>query len=372
MPHLELAHRVEGPPSAPVLVLVNPLGSTMDLWEPVAARFRGHFRLVRYDQRGHGRSPVPPGPYRLEDLGNDLISLLDGLGIERASVCGMSIGGLVGMWLGIHHPDRLEALVLCGTAPTFPPASGWVEREALVRAEGMEPIVGPALLRWLPRGFAERDPEMTARVAAMLRDCDANCCGVLGTADLRPTLRSIVAPTLVIGGLEDPVCTPAVCSELAAGIPEASLLVLAGTSHVVHVGQPARFADAVIAHVAGPAFERGEAIRRSSLGDAYVDGALSSGEGTAFSASIQDAVTRLAWGEVWSRPGLDRRTRSAVTVAALAALGRVEELELHIPAAIRNGLTVEELGELLLQCAIYAGFPAAVTGMNVARRVLDL
>jgi 3-oxoadipate enol-lactonase/4-carboxymuconolactone decarboxylase len=369
-----LGYRFDGPEDGPVLVLSNSLGTTMELWNAQVAAFMGYFRVLRYDHRGHGDSLATggPRPYSIDDLGQDLLELLDALSIERASICGISLGGMVAAWLASSRPDRVNRLVLACTAPRFGPSTNWVERAAAVRQNGVDHLLETLLDRWFPSPFVIDHPDVEARVAAMLRTCDtegyAACCEAIGAMDLWPVLPHIEAPTLVIAGLADVVSPPSVSLAMCEALPRASLNVLRDAAHLANLSQPGQFNAAALEHLAGNAFDRGMEVRRAVLGDRHVDAATR--RTSRLRAPFEDLITRYAWGEIWSRPGLDRRTRSAVTVALLAALGRSEELKFHIPAALNNGMTADEVGEVLLQCAVYAGVPAANSALAVAERAL--
>lgn len=367
----EVHFRLDGPPQGPVLVLANSLGTALSMWDSQVPTLAAYCRVLRYDQRGHGGSRAPAGPYTIGDLGLDLIELLDELGIDRAAVCGVSLGAMTAMWVAAHHPERVTSLVLACTAPQLGPSEGWYERAAAVRAHGTRALAPSLLERWFPDSVRRDRPELLDQVTAMLAACDdegyAGCCEAIADMDLRPDLAAIAAPTLVLAGAEDPVTPPATLLELARSL-HAPLEVLAGASHLANLAQPEAFTDAVARHVTGGPRRRGMAVRRAVLGDAHVDRAVGR-RGVAWPA-FGDLITRYAWGEVWSRPGLDRRTRSAVTLGVLVALGRHEELGFHVPAALRNGLTPEEVGEVVLQCAIYAGVPAANAALPVVEEAL--
>jgi 3-oxoadipate enol-lactonase / 4-carboxymuconolactone decarboxylase len=365
-------YETAGPPGAPVLVLANSLGTTTGMWDGQVAALSQRFLVVRYDHRGHGRSSVTPGPYTMALLAGDCLAVLDDLGAERASLVGLSIGGAVAMWVASHAPGRVEGLVLCCTAPAFPPPEQWADRAALVRRAGVAQLLDALMGRWFSAAFDDRDGAVRRHVDAMLRSVEpegyAGCCEALAAMDQTADLAAIEAPTLVIGGAADPVVPPAAAVDLSTRITDASLLVLAGAAHLANIEQPARFNEAVISHLAGPAAERGDRVRRTVLGDEHVErAAAGAGE---LSAGFVDLVERVAWGEVWTRPGLDRATRSCITVAMLVALGRVDELELHLRGALRNGVTRAQIAEVLLQTAIYCGFPAANSAFAAARRAL--
>ncbi len=366
-------YRVDGPPAAPVLVLAGSLGTSAAVWDAVMPALSTYLRVVRYELRGHGGAPAPPGPYTIADLGGDLVGLLDVLDIERASIAGLSLGGMVAMWVAARHADRVERLVLCCTAASMPPASAWTDRAATVRSAGVASLADGLIGRWFTAGFAERRPDVAAQVRAMLDADDAEgyaaCCEALATADQRRAVAGITASTLVLAGAADPVVPPDMALELARAIPGAALTVVAGAAHLAPLEQPERVARALVDHVVGPPVERGDAIRRAVLGDAHVE--RSAAVGGAFGASFTDFITRYAWGDIWARPGLDLPTRSCVTLAALVAMGRWDELPLHLRGARRNGLTPDQIGEVLLHCAVYAGVPAANTAFAIACRVFD-
>src|SRR5205085_944703 len=189
-------------------------------WEPqVPALGRTH-RVVRYDMRGHGGSPVPPSPYTIADLGGDVVALLDRLGIERASLVGVSLGGMVSMWLAANRPERIDRLVLCSTAPYLGPPEAWAERAALVLDEGAEAVADAVVARWFSAEYAAAHPDVVGAVRADLAATPAEgyaaCCGALEHMDLRADLARIAAPTLVIVGADDPVTTPALMRPIAA------------------------------------------------------------------------------------------------------------------------------------------------------------
>jgi 3-oxoadipate enol-lactonase len=243
-------HRLDGHESAPPLLLSNSLGTTLEMWEPQVAALATRFRLVRYDRRGHGRSPVPPGPYSIEDLGRDVLDLLDDLGLARVSFCGLSIGGMVGMWLASEEPERVERLVLCSTAPTLPPREQWLERAAMVRAQGVAAIADAALERW----FTPLAPDLlvdTFRTMLVETPAEgyAGCCEALADLDLRDRLAAIEAPTLVVTGAEDPVAPPEAGERLAASISGARHVTIDGARHIANAEQPATFTEHVLAHL---------------------------------------------------------------------------------------------------------------------------
>ena len=168
----ELHHQVEGPEGAPVLVLSNSLGTTLEMWQDQAPALRERFRLVRYDHRGHGGSPIPPGPYAMDDLGRDVLALLDALGVERFSFCGLSVGGMVGMWLAGEVPERVERLALCCTSASFDP-DAYCSRARTVREHGVAEVADAVLRRWFTPAFRERRPDILEWAGQMLRETPA-------------------------------------------------------------------------------------------------------------------------------------------------------------------------------------------------------
>jgi 3-oxoadipate enol-lactonase/4-carboxymuconolactone decarboxylase len=372
-------HRFDGPEDAPVLVMSNSLGTDLRMWAPQLLALTERFRVLRYDQRGHGSTPVAPTPSTIDDLAADVVDLLDHNGIDRASFCGLSLGGMVGMAVAAAAPHRVDRLVLCCTSAQLGPPDRWQERIATVQQHGMAGLVDAVLGRWFTPGFLASAPAAVDDVRAMLLtvapDGYADCCGVIEHMDLRDRLAGITAPTLVVAGEDDPATPPDHGALIAGSIPGARLVVIPAVAHLANVEQPAAMTAAILAHLAPEAvvlhaddpYNRGLRTRREVLGDAHVDRALANA--TALTKPFQDLITRYAWGEVWSRPGLDRRTRSCVTLAALVALRRDEELTLHLRAARTNGLSLEEIGEVLLQTAIYCGVPAANHAYAIAAKV---
>jgi 3-oxoadipate enol-lactonase len=245
-----LHYRLDGPRTAPPLMLSNSLGTTLEMWDAQVAELTAQFQLVRYDQRGHGRSPVPPGPYSIEDLGRDVLELLDDLGIERTSFCGLSIGGMVGMWLASEAPERINRLVLCSSAPSLPPREQWLERAATVRANGVSAIADATLDRWFtplaPDSLRESFRTMLVETPS---EGYAGCCEALADLDLRGRLAAIEAPTLVVTGEGDPVAPPETGEQLAASISHARHVTVAEARHISNAEQPSTFTQHVLAHL---------------------------------------------------------------------------------------------------------------------------
>ncbi|MEV4624680.1 3-oxoadipate enol-lactonase [Micromonospora sp. NPDC049523] len=248
--------RIDGPEHAPVLVLGSSLGTTGQMWRPQVDALASRFRVIRYDHAGHGGSAPPSAPYTIAGLGTDLLDLLDDLGIRRVSYAGLSLGGMVGMWLAAYAPQRVERLALLCTSALLGPPEGWRERAETVRRAGTGAIADAVLARWFTPPFAARRPEVVAAHRAMLTATQADgyaaCCEAIGAMDLRPDLPRITAPTLVIAGAEDPA-TPVPHAELiAATIPAARLRVVPDAAHLANVEQPELVTELLLDHLAAP------------------------------------------------------------------------------------------------------------------------
>lgn len=241
--------------AGPVLVLANPIGTTMGVWDAQLPALRRRFRLLRFNARGHGGSAAPPGPYSLAELGMDVLGLLNANGIANAAFCGVSLGGMTGLWLAANAPERISSLVVCCTAITpMPSRQAWLERAALVRAEGTKAISETVPERWFTGGFIASEPAAVARVVDQLLGCHpegyAGCAEAIADMDLRPALGAVKAPTLVISGEQDPAAPPWQGAVTARGIPGARLRVIRGASHLAHYETPGPVTDAILHHLA--------------------------------------------------------------------------------------------------------------------------
>lgn len=251
-----LHHVVDGPPDAPAVLLGPSLGTSLHLFDRLAADLAADQRVVRFDHRGHGGSPVPDGPYSVEQMAADVVALADRLGLERFGYLGLSLGGAVGQVLALDHPDRLSTLVLCSTAPVFADPGTWRDRAAQVRAEGLEPLVAPTSERWFTPRYRAEHPEGVEQVMAQFRGTApegyAGCCDALAAYDVTDRLGAIRTPTRVVMGAEDPGTTPEVGERLAAAVPGADLVVLADAAHILTV-RPDDLAGVVRDHLAATA-----------------------------------------------------------------------------------------------------------------------
>ena len=253
---------VDGDAAAPALILSNSLGTTLEMWDPQVDAFAQHHRLIRYDSRGHGGSPVTPGPYSFADLGQDVLAVLDALGIARATFCGISMGGHTGLWLGIHAGSRFNAIAVCNSAAKIGTPQGWNERAAMVREGGqasMHTLAESSPGRWFSADFVSAQPAQVQRAQAWLAGIApqgyAACCEALATSDLRGDLRRITTPTLLLAGASDPVTTVADAQAMQAGIAGAQLAVVPA-SHLSSLEAPGAFDQAILHFLATsqPAF----------------------------------------------------------------------------------------------------------------------
>jgi 3-oxoadipate enol-lactonase len=251
---VSLHYRLEGPEHAPVLVMSNSLGTDHTMWDPQMPALLQRFRVLRYDTRGHGKSSVPKAPYQVDRLGKDVLALMDALDIPKAMFCGLSMGGMTGMWLGVNAPDRFSKLVLCNTAAKIGTEQVWNDRIATVRKSGMAAITPGGIQRWLTEGFIKTNPEMVEKVSALLLSTDPEgyclACGAVRDMDQRESVAAIRAPTLVIAGTYD-LPTPASDGKLLADtIPNARYVELPA-AHLSNVEVVADFTKELTGFLAG-------------------------------------------------------------------------------------------------------------------------
>ncbi|MGK5450875.1 bifunctional 3-oxoadipate enol-lactonase/4-carboxymuconolactone decarboxylase PcaDC [Streptomyces radiopugnans] len=417
-----LQYRVDGPEHAPVLILGPALGTTWHMWDRQVPELSRHWRVLRYDLPGHGGAPAHPAT-SVGDLAARLLATADAAGADRFAYAGCSLGGAVGARIALDAPGRLTSLALISSAPRYATPDTWRQRGVVVRTNGLDPIARSTPERWFTPAFAAAQPAIVEWAVQMVRTTDPGCyiaaCEALVSFDIRQELARIGVPTLVVAGAEDRVTPPADARALVAGIPDARLALVPDACHMAPVERPGEVTELLTGHFSaalpagrgdalaavpvpaqapaagtgrapdtlpagaavaaltageqhrhhpGAAYDTGLRLRRDVLGDAHVDRVAE--ETDDFTGDFQDLLTRYAWGEVWARTGIDRRTRSVVTLTALTAGGHLEELASHTRAALRNGLTPQEIKEVLLHTAVYCGMPAAGAAFAVARRVI--
>jgi 3-oxoadipate enol-lactonase/4-carboxymuconolactone decarboxylase len=373
--------KLDGADSLPPLVLLNSIGTDMGLWDAVLPGLSPAFRLLRIDTRGHGASDAPAGDYTLAQLADDVAAIMDDAGVTRAAVAGVSLGGMMAMELALRHPPRVSALALICTSPAMD-AVAWQARIETVRGQGTAAIAELAVGRLLSPDFRVRHPGIADSLLRFIRaQSDQGYAGAgaaIRDMDLLDRLAAIAVPALVVTGERD-ISTPFAGhgDRLLASIPGARHAALA-SAHLPPIEAPGALA-AMLRGFLAPApevtaaaetlFEAGLRHRRRVLGDAWVDQSLA--KRTPFNADFQAMITRIAWQEIWGRPGLDDRTRRLLVLAITASLSRWEEFALHVRAGLtQGGFTQDELKEVLMQTAIYAGVPAANTGFAEAARII--
>jgi len=250
---VEVHHVVTGPEDAPVVVLSNSMGADLRMWDGVVDALSEHFRVVRYDTRGHGRSPAAPGPYSMDDLADDVVALLDTLGVDKAHVVGLSLGGMMGMRLAARDPERVDRLVLLCTGAFLEAGPGYTERAAQVRAQGTGSVAEGVVSRWFTPAHLEQHPDVRAfheaMCAATSAEGYAGSCEAIAAMDLRPDLPQIKAPTLAIAGEDDPATPPSYLREIADGVPDGRLVVVPDAAHLAAAQQPEAVAAAILEHL---------------------------------------------------------------------------------------------------------------------------
>ncbi|MCW2855467.1 MAG: pcaC [Marmoricola sp.] len=354
----------------PLLVVGPSLGTGVaSLWGTAAGLLGDDFLVIGWDLPGHGPSAMTREAFTMAELAAGVLAAIDNaLGPVAFAYAGDSLGGAVGLQLAAESPSRVTRVAAFCTLAKIGTPEAWQARAAFVRSAGTAAMVSGSSQRWFGPGFLDREPSAGGRLLNELVDVDdesyALACEALASYDLTSQLDRITVPILGVTGVHDPVARPEELRSQTARIPGARFLTLDGVGHLAAIEAPETVASLLRDDVRGPAM----AVRRSVLGDAHVDRATTGV--TDITRDYQDLITRHAWHDIWTRPGLARRDRSIAVLTALIAGRHFEELEFHIPAALRNGLTGEEIVEVLLQSAVYVGVPAANSAFVVARKVL--
>ncbi len=361
-------YRLEGSSEKPLLVLAHSLGLDHGQWDPQMPALLRQFQVLRLDLRGHGASDVPAGDYTIAQLSRDVLAAVDSTRRERFAYCGLSLGGMIGQWLGANAGARIAGLVLANTSPRFSTPELFDARRHAVLEGGMSAVEETAIERFFsPRLRAAQNPTFAScRTALRMTNPVgyAGCCAAIRDMDQRPVLGAIQVPVLIIAGSLD-VSTPwkGHGDVLAAEIPGARTVLL-DTAHISNIERPSAFTSALFDFLLAAKPADGLAMRRAVLGDAYVDRAIANA--TDFTRDFQKLITQYAWGSVWTRPGLDPKVRRLLVLAMTASLGRWEEFRLHVRTGLASELELDDLKEVLLQVAIYAGVPAANSGFQAA------
>lgn len=368
----------------PLLVLGPSLGtSARALWGVSAEILAADFQVIAWDLPGHGVGVAATDSFSMAELAAGVLIVVESVLADRGEpqgsfyYAGDSVGGAVGLQLLLDHPARIVAATLLCTAAQFGTPEGWAERAESVRRSGTPIMVEGSAARWFAPGFLERSSVVATGLLHALHDTDrfsyAWVCEALAGFDVRGRLGEIATPVLAVAGAHDVSTTVECLQEIADGVAHGELTVLDGVGHLAPAEATGEVARLIADHLppsrtVHDVRDAGLAVRRAVLGDAHVDRATANA--TDFTREFQEFITTYAWGSIWTRPGLDRRSRSLITLTALVARGHHDELALHIRAARTNGLTNAEIKELLLQTAIYCGVPDANTAFRIAQGVL--
>jgi 3-oxoadipate enol-lactonase/4-carboxymuconolactone decarboxylase len=403
-PGLNLHYRLVGPArsdtasidparEACTLVFINSLGSDFRIWDAVAEAMPGHCRTLRYDKRGHGLSDAPPAPYTMRDHTHDLAGLLDALKLQKVVLVGVSVGGMIAQDFAAAFPERVAGLVLCDTGLKIGTPELWNERIAATETGALASVAETGVRRWFtPRFFDEQPAEAQGYLNMMARTPPAGyggTCAALRDTDLHEQTAALKVPALVLCGDQDVATSPELNRELAAALG-CDFRLIPGAGHIPSVEQPAtvaryigEFIDSLGAQAAGhdaaghdnpgrdaaSRYAAGMRIRRQVLGAAHVERA--SAGATELDRDFQAFITEYAWGGPWSRGILDTHTRHLITLAVLSALPREHELEMHIRATLNTGVTPDELREVFMHVAVYAGVPVANRALHLAKKALN-
>ena len=370
----------------PVLVLGPALGfSAAALWSAAADLLSDHFRLVAWDLPGHGTDRTRPYPAAgVAGIADDVLAAIDDLGVEQFYFAGSSIGGAVGIQLLLDAPDRVLGAVLLGTGARFGPPGFWQHRLDTVRSGGTASLVGASAGQWFAADFAQREPEradeLTRALAETTDEGYLAACEALASFDQRAHLAEVRAPILAIAGSLDTVTPPDLLRLLADGVPSGTFWVIDDVGHLAPAEAPDAVARLIIKHLLGVGrgprpdeiraherFHAGQRMRQLVLGD-HLDHTAT--QPTELTRDFEELTTEFVWGGIWSRPDLDRRSRSIISITAIIATGQQDELATQLRAARTNGLSISEICEIILHTAVYCGFPAARRALDTAQQVL--
>ena len=387
----------------PLLVVGPSLGTSVTpLWAPAAEHLREEYDVVGWELPGHGRGTPVSEPFTVEELAEGVHRLADRIRAERGRpeesylYAGVSVGGAVGLALALAHGDELRGLAVICTGAKIGTAESWIGRAELVEGSGTPTQIIHSAKTWFAPGFLDQQPVVGTELLHSLQEADrANyglVCRALAVFDVRERLSEIDVPVLTIAGGHDPATPPESLQEIAEGVQSGRSTVYLDASHLAVAEVPDQaaadltefFGDLpenaasgapAVSGLPDPSKTRDEvkadgmAVRRQVLSDEHVDRAVSAT--TSFTEPFQDLISRYAWGEIWTRPGLDRKTRSAITLTAMIALGHWSEFEMHVKAARRNDVSVAQIQEIILQSAIYCGVPAANHAFALAKPILE-
>jgi 3-oxoadipate enol-lactonase/4-carboxymuconolactone decarboxylase len=369
-------YRLDGHADRPVLIFSHSLGLDHGMWDAQAADLLPYFRILRYDTRGHGASSAPAGDYVMADLARDVLALADSCGVTQFAFCGLSLGGMIGQWLAAHAPGRVTQLVLANTTAKLSDPQPMEARRRAVLDAGMGAVEALVMGRFFSASVLDSPPPQVESAKRTLLATSpvgyAGCCAAIRDMDHSSLLTQIHTPTLVISGdLDVGMPWDLHAAILTRDIPGA-LAVRLPAAHISNLEKPRSFSAAVLDFLVPSTMgsrDAGMGVRRAVLGSDYVDRAVA--RTTSFTRDFQMLITSYAWGSIWTRPGLDHRTRRLLVLTATAALGRWEEFRLHVRTGLTHELEPCDLQEVLLQLAVYAGVPAANAAFHIAAEIVD-
>jgi 3-oxoadipate enol-lactonase / 4-carboxymuconolactone decarboxylase len=358
-------------------VFINSLGTDFRIWDRVVSDLKHYGNILRFDKQGHGLSSLSDNLKSIKDYAQDVLGLMDVLGIEKAVVVGLSIGGIIGQYLAIHHPDRLEKLILSNTAPKIGTDDTWNTRINKVKTDGIASIAEGVMKVWFSESFHQTRPNELQGYKTMLERSNTEgylrACMAIRDNDLREDILKIKTPTLCFAGSVDGSTPPDLIKAMVDKIPNAEYILIDGVGHIPCVEVPKTIFEHVYHFTfyqnANTLYEKGMITRRAVLGNTHVDRAEANK--TDFDKDFQEYITNSAWGVIWSRPTLTRRERSMITIAVLATLGHQEEVEMHLRATKNTGATLEDIKEVLLHIGVYAGVPVSNIAYKLAKKVFS-
>ncbi|MBL7817808.1 MAG: 3-oxoadipate enol-lactonase [Saprospiraceae bacterium] len=355
-------------------LFVNSLGTDFRIWDGVVAELKKYGNIIRFDKQGHGLSSLADETVSIGDYAADVVGLLDALNIKKVVYVGLSIGGIIGQYLAVHHADRLEKLILSNTAPKIGNTEGWNARIHAVKTNGITSITEGVMKVWFSENFHQNHQNELTGYKNMLSNTYvegyARACAAIRDNDLTDDITQISVPTLCFAGSQDGSTPPDLVKAMAEKIPNSAYILVDGVGHIPCVEAPSIISKYIIDFVFDKPtslYEQGMKTRRTVLGNAHVDKAEANK--TDFDKDFQEYITNSAWGAVWSRPHLTKRERSMITIAVLAALGHDEEVAMHIRATKNTGATMEDIKEVLLHIGVYAGVPVSNNAYKIAKKV---
>lgn len=366
---------MHGDLTAPVVVMIPSLGTKKEMWQSQIELLKPYCLVIAVDHLGHSfvGDEIIGGEYSVRREADAVVEILDELEIKSASIVGLSLGGMVALQIAISHPSRVEKLLVVASAPKLGNGNDWSNRAAIVRRDGTRALTSTLPERWFsPKTREERRIVVDAAISMVESISDegyARCAEMIGGCDLTSDIERIKAPTLIVGGGLDQVAPPEVLFELSTKIAGAHLVIVGGANHIVNLDAPEQFNSELSNFILGSAFERGDRKRRQVLGDSYVN--ASNSRINDLNRGFFRYVTEGPWGDFWTRGVLDSKTRSIVTLSCLLASHLLEEFEIHLRGGINNGLTEDEIGEIMMQAIPYIGVPRVLSAMKVVAKVLS-